>query len=192
MLNWAEAIALVIVVIGTTDSQTPVETTTLLRLRLLRDVVPVMVGLDLLLSTRSAGTLTTEKEMLLTTDVTGMNVTQDTVATMTLRPSRPTRCAVLALVAQVDHATIPMRVLVMSPVTSVIGTMPTQALAETTIPKISFPVKCAASAEAEATQAVIGPSPCLPNSSVSRQDNPATPPTPPLEVLFSLLSSALT
>ena len=177
---------------GTTDSQTPVETTTLLHSRLLRDVVPAMVVLDLLLSTRSAGTPTTEKEMLLTTDVTGMSVTQDTAATMTLRPSRPTICAALALVAQADHATILMRVLGMSLVTSVTGTMPTPALAETTIPKILLPVKCAASAGVEATQVVIGPSPCLPNSSVSRQDNPATPPTLPLEVLFSPLSSALT
>ena len=63
MLSWEEGIALETAVIGTTDSQTHAEATIPLLLRLLRDAVPVMVVLDLLHSTRSAGTLTTEKEM---------------------------------------------------------------------------------------------------------------------------------
>ena len=178
--------------IGTKDSQIHAETTIPLHLRLLRDAVPVMVVLDPLHSTRSAGTLTTEKEMLPMTDVTGMNATQDTVAATTLRPSKQTICAALALVAQADHATIPTRVLEMSPETCATGTMPIQAHAETMTPKNSSLAICAASVEAEATQAVIGPSPCLPNSSASRLDSPVTPPTPPLEALFSPLSSALT
>ena len=65
--------------IGTKDSQNLAGITIPLLLRLLRDAAPVMVVLNLLLSTRSAGTLTMEKEMLPTMDVTGMNATQDTV-----------------------------------------------------------------------------------------------------------------
>ena len=47
------------------------------------------------------------------TGVTGMNVTQDTVVVTTPKPLKPMKCAVLALVAQADLATIPMKVLVM-------------------------------------------------------------------------------
>ena len=38
-------------------------------------------------------------------DVTGMNATQDTVATMILKPSKPKICAAHALEVQVEPAT---------------------------------------------------------------------------------------
>jgi len=125
-------------------------------------------------------------------DVTGMNAIQDTVAVMTLKPSKPKICAAHALEVQVDPAMTLMKVQVMSQAICATGTTHIQTHAETMTLNSSLLKICAASVVVEATQAETGPSPCPPNLSASAPQRQPTPPMPPLEAQSLLPSSAPT
>ena len=125
-------------------------------------------------------------------DVTGMNATQDTVATMILKPSKPKICAAHALEVQVEPATTQTMVGVMPQAICATGTTPIQAHAETLTLNGSLLMICAASVVVEATQAETGPSPCLPNLSASAPTRQPTPLMPLLVAQSLLLSSAPT
>ena len=124
-------------------------------------------------------------------DVTGMNATLDTVATMILKPSKPKICAAHALEVQVDPATTQTMVQVMSQEICVTGTTHIQTHAETMTLNGSLLKICAASVVVAPTQAEIGPFPCLPNLSASTPTRQPTPLMPLLEAQSLLLSSAL-
>ena len=90
--------------------------------------------------------------------VTGMNVTQAGAEIMTLKTSRPMKCAALVKEVPVEHAMTPMRASVISPVTNVNGTILIQTHAGVLIQMNSYLEICAASAVVELAQVEIGKS----------------------------------
>jgi hypothetical protein len=96
--------------------------------------------------------------MLLVISVTGMKETQAGAEIMTLKTSRPMKCAALVKEVPVEHAMTPTKVSVILPVTNVNGTMLIQAHVVIMIQMNSNLEICAASAVVEPAQVEIGKS----------------------------------